>query len=66
MPINMTRKENIMLTVDRDIVVRAGRYEWLFREGSEIVKKDGATYILPPKTKKNEPIESEVEDEQDH
>ena len=42
-----------MSELDRDIVVRAGRYEWLFRKGSEIVQKDGATYILPPKAKKS-------------
>ena len=54
-----------MSELDRDIVVRAGRYEWLFRQGSEIVKKDGATYILPPKAKKIEPVKNEVKDEQD-
>jgi len=53
-----------MPELDKDIVVRAGKYEWLFRKGSEIVKKDGATYIQPPKAKKSEPIESEVKDEQ--
>ena len=53
-----------MPELDRDIVIRAGRYEWLFRQGSEIVKKDGATYILPPKAKKIESVKNEVEDEQ--
>jgi len=53
-----------MSELDRDIIVRAGRYEWLFRQGSEIVKKDGATYIMPPKTKKSESIKDEVTDEQ--
>ena len=49
-----------MSKLDRDLVVRAGRYEWLFRKGSEIVQKDGATYILPPKAKKSETTKEEV------
>jgi len=58
-----------MPELDRDIVIRAGRYEWLFRQGSEIVKKDGATYILPAKEEKKiekeKSIKLEKKDEQD-